>query len=35
VATTAAGIATLPAIFPPTSTVLEARILQLGIKVDW
>jgi len=25
----------LPASFPPTSTVLEGRIIQLGIRVDW
>ena len=35
VTTTAAGVPTLPAVFPPTSTVLEARIIQLGIRVDW
>jgi hypothetical protein len=35
VPTTAAGVPTIPAVFPPTSSVLEARIIQLGIKVDW
>jgi hypothetical protein len=35
VPTTAAGVPTLPAFYPPTSTVLEARIIQLGIRVDW
>ena len=35
VPTTSAGVPTLPAIYPPTSTVLEARIIQLGIRVDW
>lgn len=35
VTTTALGVPTLPAFFPPTSTVLEARIIQLGIRVDW
>ncbi|PYT16489.1 MAG: hypothetical protein DMG59_10340 [Acidobacteria bacterium] len=31
----AAGAATLPTIFPPLSTVLEGRIIQLGVRVDW
>jgi hypothetical protein len=35
VTTTVAGVPTIPAVFPPTSTVLEARIIQLGVKVDW
>jgi len=35
VVTSAAGVPTIPAVFPPTSTVLEARIIQLGIKVNW
>jgi hypothetical protein len=35
VPTTAAGVPTFPTVFQPTSTVLEARIIQLGIKVDW
>jgi hypothetical protein len=35
VPTTAAGVATLPTVFPPLSTVLEGRIIQLGIRVDW
>jgi hypothetical protein len=35
VSTTSAGVPTIPAVFPPTSTVLEARIIQLGIRVDW
>ncbi len=29
------GVATLPASFPPTSTVLEKRIVQFGVRVDW
>ena len=35
VPTTQAGVATIPAIFAPNSTVLEARIIQLGIRLDW
>jgi hypothetical protein len=35
VPTTSLGVPTIPAVFPPTSTVLEARIIQLGIRVDW
>jgi hypothetical protein len=35
VATTQAGVATIPATFVPNSTVLEARIIQLGIRLDW
>ena len=35
VATTQAGVATIPATFAPNSTVLEARIIQLGIRLDW
>jgi hypothetical protein len=35
VSTTSAGVPTIPAVFPPTSTVLEGRIIQLGIRADW
>ncbi|HXS97540.1 MAG TPA: TonB-dependent receptor [Candidatus Limnocylindrales bacterium] len=33
--TNQAGIITAPPTFLPNSTVLEARILQLGIRLDW
>jgi hypothetical protein len=29
------GLATFPAKFSPLSTVLEGRIIQLGVRVDW
>jgi hypothetical protein len=35
VPTTSAGVPTLPAFYPGTSTVLEGRIIQLGIRADW
>jgi hypothetical protein len=35
VPTTSLGVPTIPAVFPPTSSVLEGRILQLGIRLDW
>jgi hypothetical protein len=35
VTTTALGVAAIPATFAPLSTVLEARIIQLGIRFDW
>jgi len=35
VPTSSIGIPTIPAVFPPTSTVLEGRIIQLGIRLDW
>ncbi len=35
VPTTSLGVPTIPSVFPPTSTVLEGRIIQLGIRVDW
>ena len=35
VPTTALGVPTIPAVFAPTSTVLEGRIIQLGIRLDW
>ena len=35
VPTTSLGVPTIPAVFPPQSTVLEGRIIQLGIRVDW
>jgi hypothetical protein len=31
----ATGLATLPAKFNPLSTVLEGRIIQLGVRLDW
>ena len=31
----ATGAAQLPSSFPPLSTVLEGRILQFGVRVDW
>ena len=35
VPTTSLGVPTIPAVFPPLSTVLEGRIIQLGIRLDW
>jgi hypothetical protein len=35
VPTTALGVPTIPAVFAPTGTVLEGRIIQLGIRLDW
>jgi hypothetical protein len=35
VPTTSLGVPTIPAVFPPTGTVLEGRIIQLGIRLDW
>jgi hypothetical protein len=35
VATTALGVATIPSSFSPTGSVLEGRIIQLGIRTDW
>jgi hypothetical protein len=35
VPTTSAGVATYPSVYQPLSTVLEARIIQLGIRADW
>jgi len=29
------GLATLPSHFNPLSTVLEGRIIQLGVRLDW
>ena len=31
----AAGVITKPATLAPVSTVLEGRIIQLGVRVDW
>ena len=33
--TTALGIITAPPTLAPTSTILEGRLIQLGIRVDW
>jgi hypothetical protein len=35
VPTTSLGVPTIPAVFAPTGTVLEGRIIQLGIRLDW
>ena len=35
VSVNSAGIATIPTTFQPKSTTLEARILQLGLRLDW
>jgi hypothetical protein len=35
VPTTALGVPTIPSVFPPQATVLEGRIIQLGIRLDW
>ncbi len=35
VPTTAAGVPTFPTIYPASSTGLEGRIIQLGIRTDW
>jgi len=35
VATTALGVATIPSTFSPNGSVLEGRIIQLGIRTDW
>lgn len=35
VTTTSAGVPTIPSTFPKNSTVLEGRIIQLGIRLDW
>ena len=29
------GIAQLPSVFAPSSTVLEKRIVQFGVRLDW
>ena len=29
------GLAQLPSVFAPSSTVLEKRIVQFGVRVDW
>jgi hypothetical protein len=33
--TNSAGVITTPATLAPSSTILEGRLLQLGIRVDW
>jgi hypothetical protein len=35
VPTTSLGVPTIPSVFPSLSTVLEGRIIQLGIRLDW
>ena len=35
VPTTSLGVPTIPPVFAPTGTVLEGRIIQLGIRLDW